>query len=393
MGNVIGSSDSHTFWEEFIDVYSFFGLNSKCINCTSETTLFGFNTSTGFFEVIGNNEHVDDLLNDEAVNQHFGMVWTNELELVDKLMLEVSVSGLLTGSFLVESGTPLGDVDELSPFFNDDGYGVVSEKNQTRVVLDRTNLVSRNMSLIVGKWVNVFVGAPFNYNMKLFGAHQLDKVSQLFGFALDDFIVVDTNIQVVLNKSSMIERNTVLMLCHNVSAHGLLDKSWIVEHGTKLGMVTELSGFWNNQFTIINTTNSGQIFTKETEVLNDMTMNINKNSRVVIEITPTEEVNTSEVIKTITDIIGDDSSIVSVDVVLDEEGKVAEIIIIVEDESSANTIVEVINGIDTGTGCSGGVLCSKRNAYVEGNTPSCASISFLSTTLLLLSFILLNHFF
>ena len=82
-----------------------------------------------------------------------------------------------------------------------------------------------------------------------------------------------------------------------------------------------------------------------------------------------------------------------VDVVLDEEGKVTEIIIIVEDESSANTIFEVINGIDMGSGCSGGVLCRKRNAYVEGNTPSCASISFLSTTLILLSFILLNHFF
>ena len=59
-----------------------------------------------FYEV-ESHELVHDLLNDEAVNQHFGMVWTSELELVDKVNLTVNVSGLLETSFVVESGTPL----------------------------------------------------------------------------------------------------------------------------------------------------------------------------------------------------------------------------------------------------------------------------------------------
>ena len=82
MGKVTGLY-SYTFWEGFMDVDSFFGL-SDCANCTSDATLFDFNTNTGFFEVVESGEHVDDLLNDGAVNQHFGMLWTNELEFVDK---------------------------------------------------------------------------------------------------------------------------------------------------------------------------------------------------------------------------------------------------------------------------------------------------------------------
>ena len=64
------------------DAGLFYGLDGKCINCDG-ATLFKHNTTTGFYEVVGTGEHVDDLLNDESVNQHFGMMWTSDLELVD----------------------------------------------------------------------------------------------------------------------------------------------------------------------------------------------------------------------------------------------------------------------------------------------------------------------
>ena len=102
--------------------------------------------------------------------------------------------------------------------------------------------------------------------------------------------------------------------------------------------------------------------------------------------------NETEVIKSISEIVGGDPSIVGVDVVRNEEGQVIGVIIIVEDENTANTIVDIINGMDTGTGCAAGVLCRKTNAYVEGENLSDAHISFVSTTLLLLSFFLINHF-
>ena len=82
MGDVTGSSGSYTFWDASIDVHLFYGLNTKCINCGG-ATLFKHNNNTGFYEVVGTGQHVDDLLNDEAVNQHFGMVWSSELELFD----------------------------------------------------------------------------------------------------------------------------------------------------------------------------------------------------------------------------------------------------------------------------------------------------------------------
>ena len=106
MGEVTGSSGFFSFWKSSTDVDLFFGLKSKCKNCSAKATLFEHNTSTGFYEV-ESHELVHDLLNDEAVNQHFGMVWTSELELVDKVNLTVNVSGLLETSFVVESGTPL----------------------------------------------------------------------------------------------------------------------------------------------------------------------------------------------------------------------------------------------------------------------------------------------
>ena len=80
MGDVTGSSGS-SFWGESTDVGLFYGVKNKCTLC-SDATLFQHNTNTGFYEVTGSGEHVDDLLNGEEAKQHFCMVWTKELELV-----------------------------------------------------------------------------------------------------------------------------------------------------------------------------------------------------------------------------------------------------------------------------------------------------------------------
>ena len=82
MGDVTGSSGSYTFWNVSTDVHLFYGLDGKCNNCDG-ATLFKHNTSTGFYEVVGTGQHVDDLLNDESVKQCFRKMWTSDLELVD----------------------------------------------------------------------------------------------------------------------------------------------------------------------------------------------------------------------------------------------------------------------------------------------------------------------
>ena len=82
MGGVTGSSGSYTFWDASTDVELLYGLNHRCFNCGDYATLFQHKRTTGFYEVVGSGNHVDDLLNHESVKQHFCMVWTKELELV-----------------------------------------------------------------------------------------------------------------------------------------------------------------------------------------------------------------------------------------------------------------------------------------------------------------------
>ena len=321
MGKVTGLN-SYTFWEGFIDVKSFFGL-SDCANCTSDATLFDFNTNTGFFEVVESGEHVDDLLNDGAVNQHFGMLWTNELEFVDKLMFEVSVSGLLSGSFLVESGTPLGGIGDLQQYFNDEEHGVVSEKSQTRVVCNERYLVSRNMSLIVGKWVDVSVGLPFSRQEKMVIGETLDQVSQLFGFELDDFIVVDNDTNKTLNESWVLETSVSLRLCHSVSVSGIDPFSDLIDHGTALGQIEQLSRFFNESFIVFDASDPDSVFAGNTPVERNMDVIVSEVSRqeIIVVIDGVTNVSVDDIKDAITDVIVvPDGEHVWVDVVSEGDG-------------------------------------------------------------------------
>ena len=81
MGRVTGPSGSYTFWNASNDVHLFYGLQDQCMNCSDDATLFQH--SDGFYEVVSTHERVHDLLNDEAMNQQFGMMWSSELDLVE----------------------------------------------------------------------------------------------------------------------------------------------------------------------------------------------------------------------------------------------------------------------------------------------------------------------
>lgn len=321
MGKVIGLY-SYTFWEGFMDVKSFFGL-SDCVNCTSDATLFDFNTNTGFFEVVESGEHVDDLLNDGAVNQHFGMLWTNELEFVDKLMFEVSVRGLLSGSFLVESGTPLGGIGDLQQYFNDEEHGVVSEKSQTRVVCNERYLVSRNMSFIVGKWVGVSVGLPFSRQEKMVIGETLDQVSQLFGFSLDGFIVVDNDTNKTLNESWVLETSVSLRLCHSLTVSGIDPFSDLIDHGTALGQIEQLSRFFNESFIVFDASDPDSVFAGNTPVERNMDVTVSEVSRqeIIVVIDGITNVSVDDIKDAITDVIVvPDGEHVWVDVVSEGDG-------------------------------------------------------------------------
>ena len=271
MGDVTGSSGSFTFWKSSNDAGLFFGLKSKCKNCTTNATLFENNISTWFYEVVESHELVHDLLNNEAVNQHFGMVWTSELDLVDKVNLTVNVSGLLETSFVVESGTPLNKVDGLSPLLGGENHCVANANSVRRSVDYSSYLVSRNMSMVMGNCSSVSLGSPVIKSVLLLVGDELGQLTPLYGFSFYGFILVDKNTNTIIGNSTVVEDGMVIALCHNVtveSSESNIMDSFPVEDKTHLSDNENVKRY-TNDYRFINKT-TRELIQFSTEATGDM---------------------------------------------------------------------------------------------------------------------------
>ena len=155
--------------------------------------------------------------------------------------LNVTITGVFNTSFLVESGTTLNDVGNLSSYFSDKEFCVANGDNQPRIPFKSTDLVSRNMTVVVGRCMSVSVGAPINNAERMVVGEILEHLAWFFNFSLDEFIVVTDETGQVLNKTSLIEGDTALKLCHNVSVHNMLGTyTFLVEHQQPLHSNTDL---------------------------------------------------------------------------------------------------------------------------------------------------------
>ena len=207
-----------------------------------------------------------ELLNDEALNKHFGMVWTNELELVDKNNLTVNVSGLLERSFIVESGIPLNTIGELS--LNDGKSCVAKPNSAVRMVYESAYLVSRNMNLKIGICSSVAVGSPVIKNVLLLVGDKLEQFIRFYGFLFDGFILVDKNTNTIIDESSVIEDGMVIALCHNVtveSSENNIKDSFPVEHKTRLSDDENVKRYTNSFFFIDKSTRELMQFSTKVE--------------------------------------------------------------------------------------------------------------------------------
>ena len=111
MGDEIALSNAHTFWSSFSSVNSFF--ENKCSGCDSRETSFVLNKDTGMYVIVGESTNLHELLNDETkTNARCHKLWTSELELVDKLY--VQVKGLFDDVFIIGSGETMKSVGNLS---------------------------------------------------------------------------------------------------------------------------------------------------------------------------------------------------------------------------------------------------------------------------------------
>ena len=280
IGDVIGQPPSSTFWDASTNVELFYGLSGRCNNCTGET-LIEYNTNTGFYDVTGSGKCVHEILSAESIKQQYGMVWTEQLDLDDKII--VIINGLINKHFNVVAGTKLGDVGDLSSYFDDGLHEFVSGECDTRVVYNSSHIVTKSVELRLGLIVDVFVGSPINENKRMVVGDTLQQLSCSFEFSLDDFIVVDSNTSNILNKSSMIETSMTIKLCHNVTVSGLLNESFVIEHGMKLSQIGKFSGYFAPQFIIYDIKNKTLVFTDD--------MVVESNIQCVISNTTKQEIS------------------------------------------------------------------------------------------------------
>ena len=73
-----------------------------------------------------------------------------------------------------------------------DGKSCVAKPNSAvRMVYESAYLVSRNMSLVLGKCSNISVGSPVNKNGRLFDGDKPEHLTLLLEFFFDGYIIVD----------------------------------------------------------------------------------------------------------------------------------------------------------------------------------------------------------
>ena len=199
------------------------------------------------------------------------MVWTSELELVDKVNLTVNVSGLLETSFVVESGTPLNKVDGLSPLLGGENHCVANANSVRRSVEYSSHLVSRNMNLKIGICSSVSLGSPVNKNVLLLVGDELGQLTPLYGFSFYGFILVDKNTNTIIGNSTVIEGGMTIALCHNVtveSSENNIKSSFPVEHKTRLSDDENVKRYTNSFFFIDKSTR--ELIQFSTKVEKDM---------------------------------------------------------------------------------------------------------------------------
>ena len=196
----VSSTESYTFWKSSEDVDLLYGLNDKCIRCSSDIKMLEYNITTGFFHLVESGEFVHDLLNLESVKHDYKMAWTSQLDLAVEVVV-FNVTGEFCQYFVVGTGTKCKSIGNLSYYFSPE-YGVVSYDSGTRVVHKATDIILRNVTVLIGKKVMVTIGEPINTKKYMVVGETMEQVAHFFGFSFDDYVVKDGSVKEIVNKLS-----------------------------------------------------------------------------------------------------------------------------------------------------------------------------------------------
>ena len=232
------------------------------------------------------------------------MVWTTQLDLADKLFF-ISIHEPFCQTFTSGKGTPLNEVGNLSHYFSMAELCVADGGGHPMVAFKPTYLVSSNISVVLGKCMDVTVGTPINHSERMIIGEGLYQLAQFFNFSFNDYIVVEKETEQVLDEALVIEMDIVLKLCHNLTVSGVYNETSIVEHGTPFGEISYLMNYFNPSFVVYCTNDTDLVLKSNMLVLSDTFAAITKVSHqeIVIKFDENEDITVEEVENTIKDLV------------------------------------------------------------------------------------------
>ena len=341
MGHLNGSSVSHAFWEKCNEYESLFCLKDECTNSVSVSRSFIYDKSTGCYELEYYNICMHDFLNENAFKSSYGMFWTKELNLVHKQKVTVRVTGEFEQDQVVDIGTKLCDLDGLKFYFNKkEEYAVVTGGTGERWEYQQEFRVLKDTDLIVGKRVKLSFGVPYNdKTVNAVTGEVLERELNEIGFVPGTFIVADSQGMEPLNNQTIINGATNFLFCHNVTASGMLNSSFLVEYNKTLSSSRDLSDYLTAAYVITNKTNTSQILTNDTLVTADLDIAIAKVTilEVIISFDDVENITEDDVEDTIRD-LNPDAPIIGVDVIRRDDGSF--VVSVKSNEEGSNGILD-----------------------------------------------------
>jgi len=153
----------------------------------------------------------------------------------------------------------------------------------------------------------------------------------------------------------------------NVKSSGIIDGRWFVKDKSSIGDISELRQYFESKEEyVVGDLNTNELIESNTIVMQDMNIIVNKKDKIVIvEFDDgVREVNISEVANMISEATGIDIKKLIVSVEINEKGEVVRVLLYVDNDAAANTIVDMINGLDRDSSCNAGILCVTRRAYI-----------------------------
>lgn len=113
------------------------------------------------------------------------------------------------------------------------------------------------------------IGSPYNIVVYVFPNSTIKQLVQEHQLQSDGCIIVESDTNDILNETSVIERDIALKIYHNVTVLGALNETFIVEYGTKLGEIKNLTAFFNPSFVLHNKNDTSRVVTSDTQVLSN----------------------------------------------------------------------------------------------------------------------------